>query len=52
MKNLWVVIFISIPVQSKAANILPGLRAVYEHQRQVVKLKWNHNDKKVVTYIH
>lgn len=51
MKNLWAVLFISIPVLSKAASIVPGLTAVYEHQRQVVKLKWNHNDKRVFSYI-
>lgn len=31
--------------------ISPGLTAVYEHQRHKVKLKWNHNDKRVVAYI-
>ena len=51
MKNFWVVLFISIPVLSNAANIVPGLTAVYEHQRQLVKLKWNHNDKRVIAYI-
>lgn len=29
----------------------PGLTAVYENKMQVVKLKWNHNDKKVKQYI-
>ena len=51
MKNSWVLLFISIPVLSNAANIVPGLTAVYEHQRQVVKLKSNHNDKRVIAYI-
>ncbi len=51
MKILWAVLIINIPVLSKAANIVPGLTAVYEHQRLLVKLKWNHNDKRVNTYI-
>lgn len=29
----------------------PGLTAVYEDRRQRVKLKWNHQDARVVTYI-
>ena len=35
---------------TKAQIISPGLTAVYEDQRQSVKLKWNHNDKRVVSY--
>lgn len=50
MKSLLAIILFGIPVQNSEI-ISPGLTAVYEHKQQLVKLKWNHNDKQVIRYI-
>jgi hypothetical protein len=51
MKNLGAFLLLLIMTKGHAQMISPGLTAVYEHKRQLVKLKWNHNDKRVLSYI-
>lgn len=51
MKPLLAMILFGTPMLSNPSVISPGLTAVYEHQQQLVKLKWNHNDKRVTRYI-
>lgn len=51
MKSLLAIILFGLPVLNDDPIISPGLTAVYEHKQQLVKLKWNHNDKQVIRYI-
>lgn len=51
MKSLLAFILFGIPVLNDDPIISPGLTAVYEHKQQLVKLKWNHNDKQVIRYV-
>ncbi|MBC7937833.1 MAG: hypothetical protein H7Y86_21000 [Rhizobacter sp.] len=51
MKSLLAIVLLSIPLLNNAQIISPGLTAVYENKQQLVKLKWNHNDRQVVRYI-
>jgi hypothetical protein len=51
MKSLLAIAFFSLPVLNYVPIISPGLTAVYEHEKQLVKLKWNHQDNRVVKYI-
>lgn len=51
MKSLLAILAFGIPVLKAQPVISPGLTAVYEHRQQLVKLKWNHNDKQVARYI-
>ena len=50
MKYLLAFFLLNIVADGYAQVFSPGLTAVYEHQRQIVKLKWNHNDKRVLFY--
>jgi hypothetical protein len=50
MKSLLIFFIFCTGTSLTAQVISPGLTAVYEHQRHVVKLKWNHNDKRIVSY--
>ena len=51
MKSLLAILFFGTPLLITAQIISPGLTAVYEHQQQLVKLKWNHNDRQVTRYV-
>lgn len=51
MKSLLAFILFGIPVLNDDPIISPGLTAVFEHKQQLVKLKWNHNDKQVIRYV-
>lgn len=51
MKSLLAFILFGVPVLNDDPIISPGLTAVYEHKQQLVKLKWNHNDKQVIRYV-
>ena len=51
MKSLLAIVLFGMPLLNDQPIISPGLTAVYEHKQQLVKLKWNHNDKQVVRYI-
>ncbi len=51
MKSLLAILLFSNYMLSNNSIISPGLTAVYEHQQQIVKLKWHHNDKQVARYI-
>jgi len=50
LKYLLAFFLLNIVADGYAQVFSPGLTAVYEHQRQIVKLKWNHNDKRVLFY--
>ena len=50
MKLLLALLFTSMAAMGQAPGISAGLTAVYEHRRQVVKLKWYHNDHRIITY--
>lgn len=51
MKTLLAIMLFGIPALNNNPLISPGLTAVYEHRQQLVKLKWNHNDSRVIRYI-
>lgn len=51
MKSLLAIMLFGMPIPESQPVISPGLTAVYEHRQQLVKLKWNHNDKQVARYI-
>lgn len=50
MKNIILVFIIMISAADQLPGGGPGLTAVYENQRQSVKLKWNHDDKNIIAY--
>jgi hypothetical protein len=50
MKLLLVVLLITRALLCQASSIAPALTAVYENRRQLVKLKWHHNDKRIISY--
>ncbi len=50
MKSLLAIVLFGMPMLNDQPIISPGLTAVYEHKQQLVKLKWNHNDRQVVRY--
>ena len=50
MKSLLAIVLFGMPMLNEQQIISPGLTAVYEHKQQLVKLKWNHNDRQVVRY--
>ena len=50
MKPLLVFLFISMAAKGQVPGISPALTAVYEHGRPLVKLKWQHNDNRIVSY--
>lgn len=51
MKSLLAIILFGMSMPGNQPIISPGLTVVYEHKQQLVKLKWNHNDKQVVRYV-
>ncbi|RYY71406.1 MAG: hypothetical protein EOO13_03290 [Chitinophagaceae bacterium] len=51
MKTLLAIFLLSLAQLKSNSIISPGLTAVYEHKQQLVKLKWQHNDKQVSRYI-
>ena len=51
MKNFLTFLLLIIALSGHAQNASPSLTAVYEDNRQLVKLKWNHNDISITTYI-
>lgn len=51
MKNFLTVLLLILASASHAQLTSPGLTAVYEDKRQLVKLKWNHNDTRVYNYV-
>lgn len=50
MKPLLALLLISFGTKDQAPAIAPTLTVVYEHRRQLVKLKWHHGDKGIVRY--
>jgi hypothetical protein len=50
MKNLLTFLLLIISSFGFTESISPGLTAVYEDKRQLVKIKWNHNDQRVISY--
>ncbi|RYY47185.1 MAG: hypothetical protein EOO06_12930, partial [Chitinophagaceae bacterium] len=50
MKSLLAILFFGFPSLEPSGIISPGLTAVYENKQQLVKLKWQHNDKQVGRY--
>lgn len=51
MKLLLPLLLLTWPYAAGAQIANPGLTAVYENKQQLVKLKWQHNDNRVLTYI-
>lgn len=51
MKNFFTILLLILSVACHAQLISPGLTAAYEDKRQLVKLKWNHNDTRVYNYV-
>ena len=51
MKSLLAIILFGMSMPGNQPIISPGLTVVYEHKQQLVKLKWNHNDKQVARYV-
>lgn len=51
MKNFLTILLLIFVLSGYAQHATPSLTAVYEDNRQLVKLKWNHNDSNITTYI-
>lgn len=51
MKNFLTILLLIFAGSGYAQHTYPSLTAVYEDKRQLVKLKWNHNDSNITTYI-
>ncbi len=51
MKLLLLLLLVSFFAGTYARPVSNGLTAVYEHQRKLVKLKWSHNNPRVIAYI-
>ena len=50
MRSILVLLIISLASKSQSPGISPALTAVYEHGHSLVKLKWHHNDTRIVSY--